>query len=220
MKKEFPKIIWQSHNWEYKDLPEIYKKTSKTWQVMNPEWDYRYIPNTQARSELEKISADINILKKFDKKFNDKEIMQAMDIWREVMVYEHGGLWADMDSICTFPIDRNIENNFDKEMICLPPFSKFGHNKNKNYELESTGQALDKVISGIEPEYWISNAVFLGKKHNKISEKIVKLLSDVWTFKDTSFMGLRAEFYKEFVNELSIDLICAFHDERFNARNY
>ena len=48
--QNFEKIIWQTHKWEYEDLPDLYKKTSKTWQIMNPDWEYRYIPNSQIRN--------------------------------------------------------------------------------------------------------------------------------------------------------------------------
>jgi hypothetical protein len=214
--KEFQKIIWQTHQWEYNELPELYKKTSETWKVMNPNWDYRYIPNSQIRNEIEKISTNYKLLECFDRQPN---ILSKADVYREVMVYEYGGLWADMDSVCLFPIDKIIENNTDKEMICIPPVYKFGMNPETNYQPESTEDSLNRLLSGTESGYWISNAAFLGKKHNKISEEIVKAMSGEWNFRESSFMGTRAELYEKYHKDMSLDLLCAFHDGRLNIRS-
>jgi hypothetical protein len=214
--KNFEKIIWQTHQWEYEDLPELYKKTSETWKVMNPEWDYRYIPNSQMREAIKNIPTDYKILECFDKQPN---ILGHADVYREAMVYAYGGLWADMDSACLFPIDRIIENNLDKEMICIPPVYKFGMNPETNYQQESTEESLKRLLSGVESGYWISNAAFLGKKHNKISEEIIKSMTGEWKFKESSFMGTRAELYEKYYSEMSLDLLCAFHDGRLNLRN-
>ena len=214
--KNFEKIIWQTHQWEYEDLPELYKKTSETWKVMNPEWDYRYIPNSQMREAIKNIPTDYKILECFDQQPN---ILGHADVYREAMVYAYGGLWADMDSVCLFPIDRIIENNFDKEMICIPPVYKFGMNPETNYQQESTEESLKRLLSGVESGYWISNAAFLGKKHNKISEEIIKSMTGEWKFKESSFMGTRAELYEKYYSEMSLDLLCAFHDGRLNLRN-
>lgn len=212
----FPKIIWQTHKWEYKDLPEIYKKTSKTWQVMNPDWEYRYVPNDQMRQYLEHLDSPA-LLRFFDSK---QDILTKSDIWREAMVYEYGGLWADLDSVCMFPIDRIVEKNKDKEMICSYPFPKFQMDENNNYSGLGLEESLQRLLSGKEFGYWIPNSGFLGKKHNKVSEEIMKAMTENWTFREPSFMGLRAELYEKYHDLMSLDLLCLFHDGRFNDRNY
>lgn len=212
----FEKIIWQTHKWEYNDLPDLYKKTSQTWQVMNPDWQYRYIPNSQMREEIKKLN-NKNLLDHFDKAEN---AMSQADIYREAMVYQYGGLWADMDAVCLFPIDQVIINNQDKDMICISPVTKFGMDPNNGYKQEDFKESLNKLTLGIECGYWISNAVFLGKKHNKISEEIIKAMTEKWGFKEYSYMGMRSELYDKYHNIMSLDLMCALHDGRFNLRNY
>lgn len=212
----FEKIIWQTHIWQYEDLPDLYKKTSQTWQKMNPDWEYRYIPNSKIRDEVEKVSTKYNILGAFD---NHNDILSKIDIYREAMVYEYGGLWADMDSVCLFPIDKVIKNNIDKDMICISPITMFGMDQTNNYEREFFDDSMNKLISGIECGYWISNAAFLGKKHNKISEEIIKAITVKWNFKESSFMGMRADLYEKYHDSMSLDLICALHDNRFNLRS-
>lgn len=212
----FPKIIWQTHKWDYEDLPDIYKNTSKTWQVMNPDWEYRYVPNSQMRSYIEELN-NKQILNFFDR--NNSPLNQA-DVWREVMVYEHGGIWADMDSVCLFPIDKVIEKNPDKEMICMSPVVKFRMDEDNNYQPIGVEEGIQRLISGKEYGYWISNAAFLGKKHNKVSTEIFKAMTEFWGFRESSFMGMRAELYDKYHDDMSLDLICAFHDGMFNDRNY
>jgi mannosyltransferase OCH1-like enzyme len=214
--KNFTKIIWQTHKWDYENLPEIYKKTSKTWQIMNPDWEYKYISNSKIRDELEKLN-NKNLLIRFDL---TEGYMGKADIYREAMVYEYGGLWADMDSVCLFPIDKIIKHNQDKEMICISPITKFGMDPNKNYDQEDINESINKLLLGIESGYWISNAVFLGKKHNKISEKIFESITGSWKFKESSYMGMRSELYEKYHDLMSLDLLCGFHDGRFNLRNY
>ena len=212
---EFNKIIWQTHKWDYEDLPELYKTTSKTWQVMNPDWEYKYIPNSKIRDEIEKIG-NKNLLSFFD---NQQKLISKADVYREIMVYEYGGIWADMDSVCLFPIENVINKNPYKEMICLPPILKFGMDPSKNYQLENIENSLNKLMSGKECGYWISNAVFLGKKQNIVSKNIIESMSNGWKFKEPSFMGTRSELYEKYYEVMSLDLFCAFHDNRFNLRS-
>jgi hypothetical protein len=213
---EFTKIIWQHHKWEYEDLPDLYKRTSLTWQVMNPNWEYRYVSDKGIRQEMEKLN-NSKLLKRFDQ---EQDGMGKSDVYREAMVYEYGGLWADLDSVCLFPIDRVIENNTDKEMVCISPVHKFGLNTDMEYGKESISTSIDKLVSGIECGYWITNAVFLGKKYNNISKQIIKAMTEEWKFKEDSYMGMRADLYESYPNEMSLGLVCAIHDGRLNLRSF
>lgn len=211
-----PKIIWQTHKWEYKDLPDIYKQTSLTWQKMNPDWEYRYIPN----SKIRKMVADLNIKSILDFFDDEPTAIGKSDIYRELMVWAHGGIWADMDSVCVSPIDKTIEKNEDKEMICSRPVFQFGMDPDNDFKLESTQEAINKILSGIECKYWIPNNIFIGKKNNIVSEEIVNSMCGNWNFETTNFMGVRAELYDKHYKVMSLDLVCGYHDSRFNHKNY
>jgi hypothetical protein len=45
-------------------------------------------------------------------------------------------------------------------------------------------------------------------------------MTEFWGFRESSFMGMRAELYDKYHDDMSLDLICAFHDGMFNDRNY
>lgn len=209
-----PKIIWQTHKWEYKNLPHIYKQTSLTWQKMNPDWEYRYLPNSKIRQMI----VDLNEKSLLDAFDESPDWLNKSDKYREIMVWAHGGIWADMDSVCLSPIDKTIENNLDKEMICSAPIFKFAMNPETNWNPESTDAAIERLLSGEECSYWIPNSIFIGKKNNIVSSEIIDSIAGKWS--SASFMDIRTDLYKKYHEVMSLELVCAFHDRRLNDRHY
>jgi hypothetical protein len=94
-----PKIIWQTHEWDYEDLPDNFKKSSMTWRNLNPTWDYRYVNAEERAKQVEAFSPELYKYYPYMSK-----VAQA-DIWRYLTVYENGGFYADMDSACSSPLD-------------------------------------------------------------------------------------------------------------------
>lgn len=114
-----PKIIWQTHEWEYKDLPHNFSRCSQTWKNLNPTWEYRY------HSAIDRAIA----VKDFDQElyqyymFADK--VTQSDIWRYVVLYQHGGFYTDMDSFCIMPLDYSFKKFYDgKDIFCTKIFYK------------------------------------------------------------------------------------------------
>lgn len=88
------KIIWQTHECLYEELPELYKSNSKTWIENFPDWEYRYSSSKDRDSFIEEFYPEyINLYR-----FIGPGIYRA-DFWRYLVIYEFGGLYADMDSI-------------------------------------------------------------------------------------------------------------------------
>jgi hypothetical protein len=112
-----PRIIWQTHEWEYQDLPYDYAMSSLTWQNINPDWEYRYVSAKDRISHI--IEYDKNLLN-FYQKCN--KVTQS-DIWRYVVLYLYGGVYSDMDSLCKMSLTNMIESlKIKKELICVPIF--------------------------------------------------------------------------------------------------
>lgn len=116
-----PKIIWQTHEWEYDDLPINYRKSADTWKNLNPGWDYRYISATERKKivyELDPYLHDLFFLEeKVGTNWKEGKLHQA-DIFRYLVIYHYGGVYADMDSVCKKPLDYMIESiHEDYELI-------------------------------------------------------------------------------------------------------
>jgi len=108
-----PKIIWQTHELPYEELPDFQKSVINTWKNLNPSWEHRYVDSI-ARAEY---------VKNFDKKLYAAYLtvpkMSQADIWRYVVVYQNGGVYADMDSVCTVPLDEIITKSYDnQDLMC------------------------------------------------------------------------------------------------------
>jgi hypothetical protein len=99
-KKSVPKKIWQTGFNDFDKLEEPFVQNVKTWQKMNPHWQYVY------KNEKEKID-DI-------KDFGDELLIELShfvtgpylaDLWRYITLYRYGGVYVDLDSVCWAPLD-------------------------------------------------------------------------------------------------------------------
>jgi mannosyltransferase OCH1-like enzyme len=105
-----PKIIWQTYESEYDDLPELAKDFSKTWIEKNPDWEYRYVSGKE-REDF--------VLKNFGEEWHKiymsytTGVLRA-DLWRYMCLYTNGGLYADLDILCKKSIESwlDIKLNF------------------------------------------------------------------------------------------------------------
>jgi mannosyltransferase OCH1-like enzyme len=104
MPKNVPKIIWQTHNYLYEELPEHLKKVTRTWINLNPTWEYRYV-NHLDREEFVKKEDPI-----LYRHYQQISPVNQADIWRYLVTYKYGGAYADMDSVCKVPLDYLLNN--------------------------------------------------------------------------------------------------------------
>lgn len=109
-----PKKIWQTYKDPYESLPDYIKETTETWKNLNPDYEYEYMDDTQAR--------------KFIKKWYGNEMVGLFDsvpvgvmrgdMWRYLIIYAYGGVYTDLDTKCLKPIDSWIK--MDKKFITCP----------------------------------------------------------------------------------------------------
>jgi mannosyltransferase OCH1-like enzyme len=109
----FPKIIWQTHELPYEQLPNFQKDIIETWKHLNPGWKHRYV-DAEERSKQ---------VKEYDSLLHSYYLslgkVHQADIWRLVTLYVNGGVYADMDSICIKSIEESIKFNYKQEqMMC------------------------------------------------------------------------------------------------------
>ena len=108
-----PKIIWQTHELPYEELPDFQKDIINTWKNLNPDWEHQYV-DAQERSKQ---------VKEYDDLLHSYYLLvgkiNQADIWRLVVIYQNGGIYADMDSVCINSITEAIRWNYKEEdMMC------------------------------------------------------------------------------------------------------
>jgi hypothetical protein len=87
-----PKIIWQTHECPYEDLPELYKSNSQTYKDLDG-WEYRYSSASDRQSFIEEHFPEYLHLY-----LHIGPGMYRSDLWRYLVLYKYGGMYVDMDS--------------------------------------------------------------------------------------------------------------------------
>lgn len=100
--QKIPKIIWQTM--KTNQVPVIIKNYVDTWLIQNPEYEYRFYD-------------DEDILAFFKNEFPEflegykklKYGASKADLWRYLIIYKYGGIYADMDCLCKTPMRKWID---------------------------------------------------------------------------------------------------------------
>ena len=172
MTHSFPKIIWQTHNYKKEDMPIHISQIGATWKNLNPDWDYRYIDHNQ-RDEMVRLYPEIY------KVYKDQAPTFQSDIWRFLVTYEHGGCYADMDSVCVKPLEYLLQD-IDPliEMVTVP--KKDGIGNTHNYITKEKSQPISEVFDHMnrDPDKligWAAWKIFTQKvyAYNTISESFI-----------------------------------------------
>lgn len=138
-----PKIVWQTHEWEYENLPPNFKSASLTWKNLNPEWEYRYVDAAERAKQVESFDSTFYLF------YRHMDKTSQADLWRYITVYQNGGVYSDMDSICSKPLDYTLRKIKQNTEILVTPIGDDGVVNNSNFgaKKESTilGDILDQI---------------------------------------------------------------------------
>jgi hypothetical protein len=138
-----PNFIWQTHEAEYDDLEPFQLKVTNTWRNLNPGWNYMYVSKTARGIYLEEFNDFlINC-------YTDLSGINQADLFKMLIVHKFGGFYADMDSVCTMPLDEVVANlTDDKELVCSSVgWQTTENNINcSNFGGIPNGQNLTKII--------------------------------------------------------------------------
>lgn len=109
-----PKIIWQTYKDPFDQLQPYMLDAVNTWKTLNPEYEYRYMDDSQAAQF---------ILEEYGQEWHDLFVglpvgVMRGDLWRYMIIYKYGGVYTDLDTECLNPI--NIWLNEEYEMIVCP----------------------------------------------------------------------------------------------------
>jgi hypothetical protein len=99
-----PTVIHQIWIQGQEDLPEIYRRASKTWQKKNPDWNYRLWDDRALRELMATAAPEWLPL---------YEVQGGMigkaDVGRYALLLVLGGLYADMDTECVRPVATMLQ---------------------------------------------------------------------------------------------------------------
>lgn len=138
-----PKIIWQTHNYKWQDLPEVAKLCAKTWKNMNPGWEYRYIDHIERETFV--LEQDPHLHKIY---LQLQPIAQA-DLWRYLVVYKFGGVYADMDSVCKKELVFNEEEDLIYALTHSSDFKEMKPN-NAHFAAIKKSKTLEAILEIIK----------------------------------------------------------------------
>lgn len=117
METQIPKLIWQTYKLPYNELPEYALEATQTWTNSNPDWIYNYMDDEAAAKFIQEEYGDewLDIWNNVPVK-----VMKG-DIWRYMIVYKYGGLYADLDTHCVVPIGAWLPTFGDdcKFVVCV-----------------------------------------------------------------------------------------------------
>jgi len=218
-----PKIIWQTHEWDYNNLPIVYKKTSQTWKNLNPLWEYKYFNRTQRESFI------VDNYPHLVKTYLDEPGVRQADIWRYCVVHKYGGVYADMDSVCVKPLDYMLENYKNEDLIALdkgsvgPKEKEKGFVNNSNFAAVQDSKLLKNIIDDLYtkvlngersikwdmPDSWYSFAKYASNLDGMVFDAALHTAEYKTTFLDF-MVDLYGEkiMYSEYIkrNELNNDI--------------
>jgi mannosyltransferase OCH1-like enzyme len=112
-----PKIIWQTYKDPQETLALYMHEAMDTWKNLNPEYEHRYMDDTQAAEFIKN---------EYGQEWYDIFISLPVgvmrgDLWRYMVIYKYGGVYADLDTECLKPISSWMIE--DKEFIVCPETS-------------------------------------------------------------------------------------------------
>jgi mannosyltransferase OCH1-like enzyme len=109
-----PKVIWQTYKDPFDQLQPYMLDAVNTWKILNPEYEYRYMDDSQAAQF---------ILEEYGQEWHDLFVglpvgVMRGDLWRYMIIYKYGGIYTDLDTECLNPINTWLNEEY--EMIVCP----------------------------------------------------------------------------------------------------
>ncbi len=102
--QKVPKIIWQTM--KTNEVPVSIKSYADSWIKLNPEYEYRFFDDNDIidflKTEFPEYLSGYQKLKYGASK---------ADLWRYLIIYKYGGVYADIDCMCINPLREWVNKN-------------------------------------------------------------------------------------------------------------
>jgi len=105
--QKIPKIIWQTM--KTNEVPVFMKSYADSWIELNPEYEYRFCDDNDS---IDFLKTDFPEYVEGYKSL--KYGASKADLWRYLIIYKYGGVYADIDCMCINPLRKwvNKEASF------------------------------------------------------------------------------------------------------------
>jgi mannosyltransferase OCH1-like enzyme len=100
--QRIPRIVWQTM--KTNRVPLYMKNYADSWIELNPEYEYRFLDDYDI---IDFIKKDFPEYLECYKKL--KHGASKADLWRYLIIYKNGGVYADMDCKCLTPLNQWID---------------------------------------------------------------------------------------------------------------
>jgi hypothetical protein len=101
-RQRIPKTIWQTM--KTNAVPRKMRESADTWIKLNPEYHYNFVDDDEIKEFIKSSSPDY--LQAFEKL---KHGASKADLWRYLVMFKYGGVYADVDCICINPLKEWVD---------------------------------------------------------------------------------------------------------------
>lgn len=108
-----PKTIYQTHYFDFDALPAQLRKSYDSWDRYNPSYVHRYFNDNAMHSYISSCGSEWDHVASLCR----VPVMLA-DIWRYLIIYNEGGVYADLDAVCLEPVETWSPSN--KQFVTAP----------------------------------------------------------------------------------------------------
>lgn len=105
-------VTWKNKNIINEDY-NIIKNGILKLKNLNPNYEFSIYDNNDIDQYLEK-----HISKEDYELIKNKKIVEKVDLWRLLIIYNEGGIYQDIDRLCNIPLSQVINND---ELKCILP---------------------------------------------------------------------------------------------------
>lgn len=137
-----PKILHQS--WKTAELPSAADRWHRSWLTLNPDFEHRFYNDDECLDFVRRNAAQF-----LDVYQGLTTAIQRADLFRYLVVYVAGGVWADIDMECLRPISPLLKSS----RMILSVETKI--TRTRQGELGYRGRVqLANCIFAAEPRHW------------------------------------------------------------------
>ena len=114
--QKIPRIIHQTYSARFDAMPSEYKEQSRLLRGMNPEYEYRFYAEHDREAFVRSVYGDDSEHLRAYRSINPEYGPARADLFRYMLLYEHGGVYLDVKSSTTVPL-RDVIRADDEYLL-------------------------------------------------------------------------------------------------------